>query len=240
MTAFAIHRKQTLLLSMVLALIGLSAYIGFHYATSDHSTPNWAGYVLQDTDGVAAVSATWNVPTLNCQITPNGFSTVWVGVGGFGRDAIWPFPQAGTDSNCVNGEQVNDYWCSHQTFKKYVVAPGDMIKTKVFREHQTWFCSVIDVTSKRADEKMMSYKYSGTTRTSEWIVESTTITKFGKSKIGKLADFGRLTFANMKIFPRRLRAFDHESQNDIVMTGPDGRVIASPSWSNRAMTISYK
>jgi hypothetical protein len=163
----------TLLLSMLLILGCISVLIAIRTMTHIRTTPNWAGYVMQDTSGVTTVSATWTVPTLDCRITPNAFSTAWVGVGGFGRDAIWPFPQAGSDSNCVNGDQVNDYWCSHQTFKQYVVSPGD--KARVFREHERWFCSVKDVTAKTSDVKMMNYRYGGITGTSEWIVESTTI-----------------------------------------------------------------
>ena len=240
MITFAIRRKLTLLLAMLLVLGGLSVLIAIQEKRSIHTTPNWAGYVMQDTNGVAIVSATWTVPILDCRITPNAFSAAWVGVGGFGHDEIWPFPQAGSDSNCVNGDQVNDYWCSHQTFKQYVVSSGDLIETRVFREHETWFCSVKDVTAKRSDTKMMNYKYDGITGTSEWIVESTTISKGGKSKIGKLADFGRLPFNDMNISPGRLKPGDEESQDDIVMTGPNGRVIASPSWSAEAMTIFYK
>lgn len=208
--------------------------------TNIRTTPNWAGYIVHDTNGVASVSATWTVPKLDCRITPNALSTAWVGVGGFGHGAIWPFPQAGSDSNCVKGVQVNDYWCSHETFKQYVVSPGDVIETRVFRKHETWFCSVKDVTAKRSDAKMMNYKYGGITGTSEWIVESTTISKRGKSRIGKLADFGRLTFSDMNISPRRLKPDNQVSQDDIMMTGPNGQVIATPSWSAQAMTIRYK
>jgi hypothetical protein len=240
MTTIAIRRKLTLLLSMLIVVGGLALLIAIRETAVIHTTPRWAGYVLQGTNGVTMVSARWTVPTLDCRITPNAVSTAWVGVGGFGHDAIWPFPQAGSDSNCVNGDQVDDFWCSHQTFKQYVVSPGDVIEARIFRKREAWSCSVNDVTAKRSDVKMLNYKYVGSTGTSEWIVESTTISVGGKSKIGKLADFGSLTFSDISISPGRLKPGDQESQDDIMMTGPNGQVIASPSWSAGAMTIFYK
>jgi len=50
-----------------------------------------------------------------------------------------------------------------------------VIEARIFRKREAWFCSVNDVTARRSDVKMLNYKYGGSTGTSEWIVESTTI-----------------------------------------------------------------
>ena len=240
MRIFAVRRKLSLLLSILLLLASASVFFATRYSMKLHTSPNWAGYVMQGTDGVTMVSAKWTVPALDCQKTPNAYSTAWVGVGGLGHAAVWPFPQTGSDSNCVDGEQVDDYWCSYQTFKQYVVSPGDVIEAKVFRNNKEWFCSVNDVTVGKSNTKVLDYKYTGITSTSEWIVESTTISKGNRSKIGTLADFEKLTFGRMSISPGRLGTVGHQSQDNVSMTGPNGKVIAFPSWSAGVMTIIYK
>lgn len=164
----------------------------------------------------------------------------WVGVGGSGHGATWPFPQTGTDSNCVNGDQMNDYWCSYKTFKRFGVFQGDVVKAKIYETRGNWLCSVQDVTRRSSDLRALDYGYRGTTRTSEWIVESTTISLRGKTRIGKLADFGSLTFSDMSMTSNQWKSGNQNLQNNLFMTGVNGNVIAAPSWSTTGLTITYK
>src|ERR1017187_2177961 len=239
-TTSTTHRKYPLLLSMLVLIVGVGLWFKIQDSSNAQTSENWAGYVWPSTSGVTMVSASWTVPTLNCRVPPNAFSTAWVGVGGFSRVATWPFPQTGTDSSCANGVQVNDYWCSHKTFKEFGVSPGDVMEAKIYETRGRWFCSVEDATTKRSDVKELDYAYSGTTNVSEWIVESTTISSKSKSEIGKLADFGSLTFSDMNMSPGRWKSVDKDPRNDVAMTNANGQVIASPSWSAGGMTIVYK
>src|SRR2546430_635897 len=80
---------------------------------------NWAGYAVAATDGVPATSAdgsattaapasftsvtgTWRQPRATCTAGSVGFSSVWVGLGGFspGSEAI---EQIGTEVDCTGG-----------------------------------------------------------------------------------------------------------------------------------------
>ena len=51
-----------------------------------YTSPNWSGYVLTGASGgYQAIGAGWTVPPLNCDSVPNGLTTDWVGVNGFGQ-----------------------------------------------------------------------------------------------------------------------------------------------------------
>ena len=180
-------------------------------ASNTQITANWAGYDLPTAKPVTSVSASWIIPTLNCAITVNAVSNAWVGVGGFGSDAVYPFPQAGTDSDCDRGKQVNDYWCSKHSFRtNFSVLVGDKIEAKIWKSSGAWRCSVDDVTAQEQSIAALNYKYEGENRVADFVVERPT------GSVSTLADFGTVQFANLRVSPR----------------------TASEGFSNQANTIS--
>jgi len=61
------------------------------------TTPNWAGYVATS-DTYTAASASWTVPTANCNFGTVSTSATWVGIDGWNTSTV---EQIGTDSNCT-------------------------------------------------------------------------------------------------------------------------------------------
>lgn len=229
---------RVLISALLILAVGITAVTFFaRYLRSHRDSHSWAGYVWNTASGANQVSAIWSVPALRCNVTPNAFSTAWVGVGGFGSGSTWPFPQAGTDSNCVDGKQVNDYWCSYNTFKRFSVQPGDLILSEIDKSNGSWRCSVADLTSRSSDSKTLDYDYEGETGTADWIVESTTVQVHGNAKIGKLADFGEMTFRKMRMSPGTWKMGSQYSNLSLVDSR--GKVIAYPEWRRQKMTIVY-
>ncbi len=55
---------------------------------------------------VSSVSASWTVPQINLSEN-NTFSSVWVGIGGYGENTLI---QTGTAQECINGKFVYYAW----------------------------------------------------------------------------------------------------------------------------------
>src|SRR4051812_14460159 len=72
-----------------------------------HSTSsNWAGYAV--TGGrYTSVSAAWTQPSVNCSVTPSGWSSFWVGLDGDTSNTV---ERAGTEADCSNGHPVYSSW----------------------------------------------------------------------------------------------------------------------------------
>jgi len=232
--------RNPLLLLAVILIAGASLRSTVLRGDGERTSPNWAGYVVPISTGASMVSASWKVPALNCHVTPNALTTTWVGIGGFGPSATWPFPQTGVDTNCVYGKQVNDSWCSHSAFKTFNVSPGNVITAKILYRRGKWICSVRNLTTNSLDVRTLSYSYDGTTGTAEWVVESTTVSSRGKARISKLVDFGSLTFTNLKMFPKQWTPGHEDPRDNLSMSNSVDGVIASPTWSGNELTIRYK
>src|SRR5919201_2134554 len=90
-----------------------------------HSTSsNWSGYAV--TGGrYSSVSASWTQPTVNCSVTPTGWSSFWVGLDGDTSNTV---EQTGTEADCSSGRPVYSAW--FEMYPKYPktypppVAPG--------------------------------------------------------------------------------------------------------------------
>ena len=156
----------------------------------------WSGYVRPTTRSVTSVAANWTVPTLRCAVTPNALSNAWVGVGGASPHAAYPFPQAGTDSDCVNGTQSDDYWCSNNSFRKNLsVSAGDKINARVWEFGGKWRCLVDDETAHDSATAVLNYPYHGESKFADFIVE-----RPGGAR-ETLADFGSLEFNDLNMMP---------------------------------------
>lgn len=121
---------------------------------------NWSGYFVPSSSAIITdVEGDWTVPTLNCADTPNGYSTIWVGIGGQQSatgGSSGALLQTGTNANCVNGVQQNSGWWelvpanpnNEQVFTSFPVAPGDQIQASVFQTTTgAWQTEVTDLTT---------------------------------------------------------------------------------------------
>lgn len=105
---------------------------------------NWSGYLLPAPGGISYVSGQWVVPRLDCQATPNGAESTWVGLGGAGNSAgasTGSLLQTGTDDQCVGGLQQESAWWelypsapnAAQYFVGLTVQPGNTMRAQVYQ-----------------------------------------------------------------------------------------------------------
>lgn len=184
----------------------------------------WAGYVQPTSKSVTTISASWTVPAVRCKLTPNAHSNAWVGVGGALRDDKWPFPQAGTDSDCKNGLQSYDYWCSYGSFRtNHSVRAGDKVTVTIWEASHKWRCLVDDETANESSSAALDYHYTGETTHADFIVERVG----GENET--LADFGSVKFKDMAMAPSS--RFDNPKDRSVMVASQqrDAKVLAVAS-----------
>lgn len=76
---------------------------------------NWSGFALAGHGSYTSVSADWVQPAVDCQQTPRGFSSFWVGIDG---DTTSTVEQTGTEADCRSGTPVYSGW-----YEMYPKAP---------------------------------------------------------------------------------------------------------------------
>jgi hypothetical protein len=70
-------------------------------ADTTYGSSNWAGYVVLNGAPYTSASGVWTVPTI--KTTNSGYSSSWVGVGGFNGNTVI---QIGTDQDCTSSTTV--------------------------------------------------------------------------------------------------------------------------------------
>lgn len=125
-----------------------------------YTSSNWSGYILPTATPSTFVSGEWTVPMLNCAVTPNGYSTTWVGTGG----VVWnsssnsgPLLQTGVLYSCLDGVQSQNGWFeltptfnnTMQNFANFPIAPGDTIQAFVSQDPSSgqWSTVLEDLTT---------------------------------------------------------------------------------------------
>ena len=111
---------------------------------------NWSGYVLPTTPGsVTEVDGSWTVPTANCSLIQNSYSSSWVGIDGQLNSRVL---QTGTETDCERGQQTDYGWFenypSPPVILQITVHAGDSISGDL---HQVstgnWSFTLTDETS---------------------------------------------------------------------------------------------
>jgi hypothetical protein len=92
----------------------------------------WAGYAVTGKE-FTEVTGSWQVPAVDCSVTPNGGASFWVGLNGYSDDYI---EATGTSSNCMLGAPYYYAWYEFDptkggTINKFSVKPGDVIGAEV-------------------------------------------------------------------------------------------------------------
>ncbi len=179
--------------------------IRFDSATITELAParvsHWSGYIINldvenKTEGVGSISASWVVPQI-AYSTNDTYSSVWVGVGGYGEKTLI---QAGTEHQVENGKI--EYFAWYELLPATIVRvptlgiePGDTVTTSISLVDQarnSWVISIVDETEGRSFQKTVTYNSS--MKSAEWIVERPTV----NNQISTLADFGTITLTDCK------------------------------------------
>jgi hypothetical protein len=161
---------------------------------------HWAGYLVSldiqnRSQGVSGISASWIVPEVQFSEN-NTFSSVWVGVGGYGEESLI---QAGTEQHCFNGKI--EYFAWYELLPAYIVRtqsvnvqPGDTVVVSINllnQDQSTWQITIDNLSNGNHFEKTNIF-YDSSQQSAEWIVERPTV----ENVISNLANFGNVTLTN--------------------------------------------
>ena len=140
---------------------------------------NWAGYVASARGaGFAAVSGTWTVPMVTCASGRSSYSAVWVGLGGYRRNAE-RLEQLGTEENCSStGKASYAAW--------YEILPAAPVRVHLSMHAGDVITASTTVRGRRIvfrlDDLTTRARYTGTKRaaavdvsSAEWIVEAPSV-----------------------------------------------------------------
>ncbi len=187
-------------LAVVLTAAGALALCAAPAALANTTkSSNWAGYAVHRS-GVKfkQVSGRWKVPAASCAAGSRGFSSTWVGLGGFsGR--VNALEQIGSEADCnTRGKAVASVWYelvpapSHTIRMK--VKPGDTISAAVTVIGKTATVSLHDLSRHKSFTRTATLSTVDVS-SADWIVEAPSECQ-GPSlcRLLPLANFGSATF----------------------------------------------
>ena len=122
----------------------LARIISEHAGTIDSG--NWAGYaatgrIFRD------ISATYQVPSVNCTTTPNAFAYQWIGLDGLSNSTV---EQDGVAGYCQSGTPTYFAWSEMYpagVVIQFYLDPGDAVTSAVRYSGGTFTLSMTDLTS---------------------------------------------------------------------------------------------
>jgi hypothetical protein len=201
--------------AVALASVGLAvgAAQAARSSASDTTTPamavspNWSGYVVTGsaTSPVtySSVTGTWTVPNATCN-TPaaaGGFSTVWVGLGGYTTKNQ---EEVGTDSNCSTKNKPTYYaWFELVPYIAYNVPANDKV---LVGDTMTGTVNILSTTLVQLEIRDQTRNWdfsrnitfsSQDTSTAEWISEAPASCLRFVCGEANLANFGTVTMTNI-------------------------------------------
>ncbi len=201
--------------------------------TAPARVTHWSGYIVDlvnvqnKTEAVSSITGTWIVPQIKYSEN-NTYSSVWVGVGGYGEESLI---QAGTEQHCENGQITYFAWYellpkTITTITTMEIHPGDKITTTITlvnEKQNNWLITLIDHTSGQNFQKTVTYNSSQ--KTAEWVVERPMV----NNQFSTLADFTQATLTDcsttingvtgsIKNFTHTKAVMIGSSDNDLVIT----------------------
>lgn len=195
-------------------------------ATSSTTSTNWAGYAVTRS-GVRfrRVSGSWVVPAADCSGGNSGYSSTWVGLGGF-RTSSRGLEQTGVDADCTpGGRAVYSAWYELLPAGAVTVHmglhAGDRIEAAVtVRGHDVRLTlrNLATGGSFTRARRMSSPDLSS----AEWIVEApATCSSSGDCRDLPLSDFGAIAF----------------SRASATTTAGRSGSVSSPLWNSTSITL---
>ena len=167
------------------------------------NSTNWSGYAVTGAaKTITNAQGSWIVPSVDCGVTPNSFSSYWVGIDGFNSNTV---EQTGTDSDCSQGHATYYAWVEFfprpsKVLSGFPVSAGDTISASVkFNPPASRFgigtftLTIQDLTTGKTSSS--SGSVLGAQRSSaEFIVEAPAICSILKCHLASLSDFGTASF----------------------------------------------
>lgn len=160
---------------------------------------NWSGYAVETSlsspasSAVSDVKGVWVVPSVSGAVTPNAYSSFWIGIDGYSSNSV---EQIGTSSDTSSG--VPQYYAWYEMYPKYPVnlkmkiTPGDKMSAEVkYLGSNKFQLTITDVTT-GATYSTTQRSSSAKRSSAEWIAEAPS----SMSGVLPLADFGTVQFSN--------------------------------------------
>ena len=162
----------------------------------NHSTSsNWAGYAVAG-GRYTSVSATWTQPSVDCSVTPTGWSSFWVGLDGDTSNTV---EQTGSEADCSSGSPVYSAW--YEMYPKFpvnftnTVRAGDHFSGSVTTDGRGSFVlTLIDSTQGWTQRNTAQLKHARLS-SAEVIAEAPS----GSGGVLPLADFGTAGFGSATV-----------------------------------------
>lgn len=164
---------------------------------------NWAGYAAHRS-GVhfRSVSGRWIVPRGSCSSGQLGFSSIWVGLGGYSQTSN-ALEQTGTELDCSrSGRAIFSAWYELVPAAAHAVSlgvrGGDLMQASVTVSGHRVTIALRDLTDHRAFRRTMTASQIDTT-SADWIVEAPSgCNDAGNCFTLPLADFGTATISSAR------------------------------------------
>ena len=198
------------------------------------TSSNWSGYAIETNltypqkGAVTDVKGSWTVPAVNYSVTPNAYSSFWIGIDGYSSGTV---EQIGTSSDASSGSP--QYYAWYEMYPKWPVtlkmkiSPGDVMSAEVGYLGNGKFQLTITDTTTGASFTTTQKSPSAKRSSAEWIAEAPS-----SGKVLPLADFGTVYFENAQATLNGVTGSINNSawQYDaITMTTSSGTVKALPS-----------
>lgn len=196
------------------------------------TSTNWSGYaaatnLTQPAAGsVSAAVGTWTVPAMDCTTTPNGYSSVWVGIDGYSSSSV---EQLGTEQDCRSGSAVYSAW--YEMYPKLPVtlslsvAPGDSISASVTYTGKGNFALSLKNNTKGWTFATTQKNTRAARSSAEWIAEAPS----SGGSVLPLADFQTANFRGAQAtISGTAGPIDSSSWKNDPITMLDGTATATP------------
>ena len=196
-------------------------------AVADSTTSsNWSGYVAHRTAvQFRSVGGEWRIPTAQCAATSPGFSSVWVGLGGYSGPSN-ALEQTGIELDCSSsGHATYAAWYELVPAPvrriRLAARPGDVIRAQVALSGRRVTITLQNLTRRRSFRRTFAAT-AVDVGSADWIVEApSSCDPYGNCQTLPLADFGQTRFSAARA---------------TTVAGRSG-AISSQWWSTTALTL---
>jgi hypothetical protein len=162
-----------------------------NHKVSHSTSTNWSGYAVAG-GRYTTVSASWTQPSVNCSITPTGWSSFWIGLDGDTSNTV---EQTGTEADCSSGRPVYSAW--YEMYPKFPktysnrVAPGDHFSASVTTDGRGNFTLTLSDATQGWTQTTGARLKSARLASAEVIAEAPS----SSGGVLPLADFGSVGFS---------------------------------------------
>jgi len=136
------------------------------------TSSNWSGYAVTGKSFTKALGS-WIVPKVKCGITPNSWSSYWVGIDGYADNTV---EQIGTDSDCSSTTPQNYAWYEFypnpsRLISNITVSPGDKMGATVSFGNSEYTLEIRDHTTGKFF-RIIKKGFTANRASAEWIAEA--------------------------------------------------------------------